>query len=676
MSKSTPRYDISLGVEGAESRKRRYISGAFTSRKRAAIACSFCRLRKTRCDNALPRCGACCHHDATCIYDEGDEVGRPGDERHSDLVQRLDEIKECLQQMQRAGGSPAAYGSASQNGRDLRPSIPTPAGPNDTTMGVCNELDEAGGAVDPYASPYRAARCEAVCRWPIFDGWIDDSAKTIESFLHQATVMVSDANCEDSHVSRLSPTNVRSLVATSEIDLRDVIPLCRSFLGHVHFRNPILDPRKLMQSAKQVAQNGFEWDTRSCLVLIICAISCILSGETPPSDHMLTHPDDAPKLPVHIQKDPVGFSEAYLQEAKKRVGLLEMSVPDIECFFFLSIYEKLRIRPLQSWYHLRQASMRLKAYLMSHTGHKECHDYARDGIHEVVPRVFWSCVRAEIELLPDMCLPSSGLDKFEYPDFPAPPAIAPSAAILYDPNEDSNVDPVPEPLQEQSWLFFLAEISLRRTINANLRLIYPKSESYWLSHPCLLLKHYSECEEQIRAWHSHLPARLKLDATATQYQSLSFYLESRFQDWREYILRPLLYCALHQNHQPPTLENGSVTNQASRSAAPHANSHETYVHITRLAQQHVALSAQLIPQAFEHGRYGGTWQLCRRTFTGAMAILASVISPHLQAPDMWRHLCELAIKYLALWSAEAKSVEAMHRVLENLLRRVLDGQGR
>ena len=286
MSKSTPRYDINLGVEGAESRKRSYISGAFTSRKRAAIACSFCRLRKTRCDNARPRCGACCHHDATCIYDEGDEVSRPGDERHSDLVQRLDEIKECLQQMQRAGGSPAAHGSASQNGRDLPPRIPTPAGPNDTTMGVRNELDEAGGAVNPYASPYRAARCEAVCRWPIFDGWIDESAKTIESFLHQATVLVPDANCEDSHDSRLSPTNVRSAVATSEIDLRDIIPLCRSFLGHVHFRNPILDPRKLIQSAKQVAQNGFEWDTRSCLVVSIHVSSVRTCSDHAIADHM------------------------------------------------------------------------------------------------------------------------------------------------------------------------------------------------------------------------------------------------------------------------------------------------------------------------------------------------------------------------------------------------------
>lgn len=57
-----------------------------------------------------------------------------------------------------------------------------------------------------------------------------------------------------------------------------------------------------------------------------------------------------------------------------------------------------------------------------------------------------------------------------------------------------------------------------------------------------------------------------------------------------------------------------------------------------------------------------------------MAILAAVISPHLQAPDGWLPLCELATEYLGQWSVEAKSVEAMRRVLENLLRNVLDGK--
>lgn len=116
---------------------------------------------------------------------------------------------------------------------------------------------------------------------------------------------------------------------------------------------------------------------------------------TPASNHVLTHPDDAPELAEDIRKDPVGISEAYFYEAKRRIGLLEMSILDIECFFFLSIYEKLRIRPLQSWFQLRQACMRLKAHLMSHTGHTGTYDQPREEIHEAEQRVFWSCVRAE-----------------------------------------------------------------------------------------------------------------------------------------------------------------------------------------------------------------------------------------------------------------------------------------
>lgn len=266
MSESTSSSKIGLAADGASPLKRGYISGAFTSRKRAAIACSFCRLRKTRCDNAWPRCGACCHHEARCVYDEGDEVSNLGDERHNDLVHRLDEIREYLQQMQKAGGSTAAHSSESQSRWDLRPCPPTPAWPDETITGGRDEVDQGCNAVNPYTSPYRAARCEAVCRWPIFGGWIDDSAKTTESFLHQAN-LVPEASCEGIQISRLSQTNARTPVATSGINLRDVLPLCRSFLGHVHFRNPILDPRELMNFAKEVVQNGFEWDARSCLVV-------------------------------------------------------------------------------------------------------------------------------------------------------------------------------------------------------------------------------------------------------------------------------------------------------------------------------------------------------------------------------------------------------------------------
>ena len=47
----------------------------------------------------------------------------------------------------------------------------------------------------------------------------------------------------------------------------DFLTLCRNFLDYVHVRNPILEPSELEQHAKQLAEAGLKWDTKSCLVV-------------------------------------------------------------------------------------------------------------------------------------------------------------------------------------------------------------------------------------------------------------------------------------------------------------------------------------------------------------------------------------------------------------------------
>ncbi|MBE3044050.1 Zn(II)2Cys6 transcription factor [Candidatus Bathyarchaeota archaeon] len=37
-------------------------------RKRAALACDECRVRKRRCDGAIPACGGCTKRLSTCVY--------------------------------------------------------------------------------------------------------------------------------------------------------------------------------------------------------------------------------------------------------------------------------------------------------------------------------------------------------------------------------------------------------------------------------------------------------------------------------------------------------------------------------------------------------------------------------------------------------------------------------
>jgi hypothetical protein len=63
-------------------------------RRRATIACQICRLRKTRCNGARPRCQLCTDLDADCVYREPGIKLDAGDKL---IIERLNRIEGLLQ---------------------------------------------------------------------------------------------------------------------------------------------------------------------------------------------------------------------------------------------------------------------------------------------------------------------------------------------------------------------------------------------------------------------------------------------------------------------------------------------------------------------------------------------------------------------------------------------------
>ncbi|OCK73997.1 hypothetical protein K432DRAFT_269721, partial [Lepidopterella palustris CBS 459.81] len=56
------------GPDPAQSAVR-YISSPYNyPRKRTAIACEICRVRKSRCDSGKPSCGSCVQLGVACSY--------------------------------------------------------------------------------------------------------------------------------------------------------------------------------------------------------------------------------------------------------------------------------------------------------------------------------------------------------------------------------------------------------------------------------------------------------------------------------------------------------------------------------------------------------------------------------------------------------------------------------
>ncbi|KAF6833064.1 hypothetical protein CPLU01_05743 [Colletotrichum plurivorum] len=610
-------------------------SATYARRKRAPTACHFCRLRKTKCDNARPICGFCRRHRASCVYGDGDDESQPVDEEppagNAEILERLDEIKALLQRQNPAPNAAASHPEPAPPSPGYRPPRD-----GDTTQEHRSETSR---------TLYSALRCESLLRWPVFSGVIPEEDARIESFILEFGADLNDA-----------PGPTTTTAAAPGVSEDAFVPLCQTFLLHVHPRNPILEGRELISYAKRASEHGLAWDSSSCLVLLASALACLTTPWTPPPPTPASHDIGDLPLPPIIEPEYCGVADAYYLAASKRIGLLGPSILDIQCLFLASMYEKCRLRPLRACFYIQQASTRLQAHLLRRGRRPWSEASGREmPTQPLEQRLFWSCFKAENEILPALGLRSSGLEDFTYPDsFPAPPSTLSSsyhdaAAYAWSPISEDNQ----RVEEERSWLYYLAEISLRRTIKDTMAVLYRKGEAYWLQNPHLLVRQYDEFEQEMSQLHSHLPPLIQFDETRHADNELSFYLQGRFQGWREATLRPLLYYVLHA---PVNVE-----------LSPR---------VVELAQKAADTCAVMVVMTAYHHRHGGSWFVARRAFSCAVTILASKLREGpVQAPPNWRSLVRLALRVTRRWGREARDIEKMRSTLERLFTQVQERTG-
>lgn len=96
-----------------------------------------------------------------------------------------------------------------------------------------------------------------------------------------------------------------------------------------------------------------------------------------------------------VEED-IEAAEAYFLAAKKRFGLLQTSVMDMQCLFLAVTYERFCLRPLRAWHFLEQACSRLQSHLSRKRSRRNgAGVYEDDDVQLLEHRLFWSCVKAE-----------------------------------------------------------------------------------------------------------------------------------------------------------------------------------------------------------------------------------------------------------------------------------------
>ena len=110
------------------------------------------------------------------------------------------------------------------------------------------------------------------------------------------------------------------------------------------------------------------------------------------------------------------------------------------------------------------------------------------------------------ELRAEILFPSSGLLNFNYPENFLSLSMPHSSQVSEAPQSMIAGDSPHARLgdlgigEEKSWLFYLAEISLRGITSRVLEYLYAKGETHWQTDPRPLLNQYHASHEELLLW--------------------------------------------------------------------------------------------------------------------------------------------------------------------------------
>jgi hypothetical protein len=333
-------------------------------------------------------------------------------------------------------------------------------------------------------------RVEQMIKWPCFSSILAS---------HHSISTAAGAYSPNSVVS------TPHVAGTSSLDDMDPIRLnclLDNFFTYVHCKNPILDEpvtRRLVRRA--FLDDGIDWSAGSCLSLVIAALGCVSAPFGP------TH-DISPGKPAYSD------SQVFFQASQRRIGTL-LPTSDIvgaQCLFLSGVYCMTVLQPIFAWRYFSQALAACQHFPFLTRAQQQTRADAGFSAEEMQmgsrdtheQAVYWSAWKSEQELRSELSLPDFGVSHagstLYPPFFPTPPS----------PQLSLSPGAVPEPHEERArkaWLFYLAEISLRR-LNSRLcseiltlRGTYSSTRAF-LEVLCDMIPEY---EAQARGWAASLP---------------------------------------------------------------------------------------------------------------------------------------------------------------------------
>ncbi|TVY89078.1 hypothetical protein LAWI1_G004735 [Lachnellula willkommii] len=411
---------------------------------------------------------------------------------------------------------------------------------------------------------------ESILQWPHFD---------VFPSLRQMYVSVFHLEqCRE-------PIKMRASTMYPYVSAADMDHIIMSFGNSVNFWYPTMSIEKLKAVKCLISDRDREAEdsTSSCLALLVMALGC--ANLAIPGPAAGTSRTDLSKAAVEGRAARRAIGDMYMDTVLKKLYVvhMEISTTATQCLFFVALYFASARRTLQAWQYINMAATKCRLLLSYAPANESTDD------QECLRRIFWSCYILESDYLAELsALPHSGIALIES-SIPLP--------SHYNTHPDTQEE-------EQSSLYFLACISMRRLLNRVHHVLYARESGVSLDNvrfPSVVL----ELNHQLEEWRDFLPVafNFSLDAreTATEYGG---FLRQRYLTCRSVIYRPYLTWVLTSCSDSMTLpENVLSSCKACLDAC--------LLHIINL-------------RGFSHTVLVDTW-ICSLSMTAAMLILLVAI---------------------------------------------------
>ncbi|KAH7155913.1 hypothetical protein EDB81DRAFT_785776 [Dactylonectria macrodidyma] len=602
-------------------------------RKRAIAACRQCRVRKIKCNNTRPACGSCMASKSQCCYEDQDHS--TFDPASILILDRLDQVLSRLNQL-----------PGSQLPVSTTPILDATTSPAHQPSQPLASPDVGDASYDHLHIPSSRTAPDSILQWPIFERRYPKNYMVDEVF----TCDMSDDDFDAEEMTKKSRCNPIS--SGNGIYEDEVLDLVQRFFDLVHIKNPVLDPDTVWSYARRVAEEGLGWDSPSCLVLILCALGCVAEPFT--SDASVVKGRTSLEAScTELQK-----GERYYNLARRRFGLLGRNIIACQCQFLAGVYLMYTQRPLSAWSEFHSASRTYHIYLQCQARRPtRPADPARVSKNrQLEQRLYWSCYKSECELRTEIELPNSSLADFHYPDMhPSPPDLLSEAPHGDNPLQLGERRPggrrslASYRLHEQSWFYYLTEITLRRLSNRVLNTLYNEDHLSWTDENLpYMVKAVSEFEQQLQQWYEGLPVPIQYDENTIPAEELPYMVYGRALDIKSWVYRPLLYYLIHS---PPNAPCRALV-------LPYLDK--------IFSNCKMILLAQSVPH-----RHHGTWYATRGCAAAALSILGAVRCGTIHVPAGWERDVHAAMANLRYWEDECPGVHRSLEALEGIMATVL-----